>query len=133
MPKETASIEDDVIILVYSGFPFRLKDFSTLFSEVVNTAESASAPLGDVAGRAVSSSNHDVIHVHSDDYSLFMTVLVITPDEYYSQGVDKIWSRLDNAQQYLPILNNLSPDATLNKELYVSGNNSTDEHVLHHD
>ena len=103
-----------------------------VFSEVVNTAESASAPLGDTAGRAVSNSNHDIIHVHSDDYGCFMTVLVITPDEYYSQGVDKMWSRLTNAEQYLPILNNLSPDSTLNKELYVSGTNSTDEDVFNH-
>ena len=103
-----------------------------VFNEVVNTTESASAPLGDIAGRAVSSSNHDVIHVHSDDYGCFMTVLVITPDEYYSQGVDKMWSRLENAEQYMPILNNLSPDATLNKELYVSGTNATDEDVFNH-
>lgn len=103
-----------------------------VFSEVVNTAESDTAPLGDIAGRAVSSSNHDIIHVHSDDYGCFMTVLVITPDEYYSQGVDKMWSRLENAEQYMPILNNLSPDSTLNKELYVSGTNSTDEDVFNH-
>lgn len=101
-----------------------------VFSEVVNTAESDSAPLGDVAGRAVSASNHDVIHVHSDDYAVMMTVLVITPDEYYSQGADKMWTRLENAEQYLPILNNLSPDATLNKELYISGDNSVDEDVF---
>lgn len=103
-----------------------------VFSEVVNTAESSYAPLGDVAGRAVSSQNNDVIHVHSDDYGMFMTVLVITPDEYYSQGVDKMWSRLENAEQYLPILNNLSPDVTKNKELYVSGTNTTDEDVFNH-
>lgn len=103
-----------------------------VFNEVVNTAESADAPLGDVAGRAVSASNHDVIHVHSDDYGCFMTVLVITPDEYYSQGVDKMWSRLENAEQYMPILNNLSPDATKNKELYVSGDNTVDEDVFNH-
>ena len=103
-----------------------------IFSEVVNTAESASAPLGDVAGRAFSSSNHDVIHVHSDDYGCFITVLVITPDEYYSQGADKMWTRLENAEQYLPILNNLSPDATKNKELYVSGDNKVDEDVFNH-
>ena len=103
-----------------------------LFSEVVNTAESDTAPLGDVAGRAFSSSNHDVIHVHSDDYGCFITVLVITPDEYYSQGADKMWTRLENAEQYLPILNNLSPDATKNKELFISGNNATDEDVFNH-
>lgn len=103
-----------------------------VFNEVVNTSESSYAPLGDIAGRAVSASNHDVIHVHSDDYGCFMTVLVITPDEYYSQGVDKMWSRLENAEQYMPILNNLSPDATKNKELYVSGDNTSDEDVFNH-
>ena len=103
-----------------------------VFSEVVNTAESNSAPLGDVAGRAFSSSNHDVIHVHSDDYGCFITVLVITPDEYYSQGADKMWTRLENAEQYMPILNNLSPDATKNKELYISGDNTVDEDVFNH-
>ena len=103
-----------------------------VFSEVVNTAESPSAPLGDTAGRAFSSSNHDVIHVHSDDYGCFITVLVITPDEYYSQGADKMWTRLENAEQYLPILNNLSPDATKNKELYISGDNTVDEDVFNH-
>ena len=103
-----------------------------VFSEVVNTAESATAPLGDTAGRAFSASNHDVIHVHSDDYGCFITVLVITPDEYYSQGADKMWTRLENAEQYLPILNNLSPDATKNKELYISGDNTVDEDVFNH-
>ena len=103
-----------------------------LFSEVVNTAESDTAPLGDVAGRAFSSSNHDVIHVHSDDYGCFITVLVITPDEYYSQGADKMWTRLENAEQYLPILNNLSTDATKNKELFISGDNTVDEDVFNH-
>ena len=103
-----------------------------VFSEVINTAESDTAPLGDVAGRAYSASNHDVIHVHSDDYGCFITVLVITPDEYYSQGADKMWTRLENAEQYMPILNNLSPDATKNKELYISGVNSVDEDVFNH-
>ena len=103
-----------------------------VFSEVVNTAESDSAPLGDTAGRAVSASQHPTIHVHSDDFGMFMSVLVIKPDEYYCQGVDKMWSRLENAEQYFPILNNLAPDATKNKELYVSGTNSDDEDVFNH-
>lgn len=105
---------------------------SIVFSEVVNTTESDSAPLGDTGGRAVSSSVNNTIHVHSDDFGMFMTVMVITPDEYYSQGVDKMFSRLNNAEQYFPILNNLSPDATLNKELYVSGTNSQDNDVFNY-
>lgn len=103
-----------------------------VFTEVVNTTESDSAPLGDTAGRAVTSQQGNQIHVHSDDFGMFMTVMVITPDEYYSQGVDKMFNRLNNAEQYFPILNNLSPDATKNEELFVSGNNTVDKDVFNY-
>lgn len=103
-----------------------------IFSEVVNTADTGNAPLGETAGRAISSSMNNTIHVHADDFGMFMTVLVLTQDEYYSQGVDKMFSRLENAEQYLPILNNLSPDATLNKELFVSGDSTKDNDVFNY-
>ena len=103
-----------------------------IFSEVVNTADTGNAPLGETAGRAISSSMNNTIHVHADDFGMFMTVLVITQDEYYSQGLDKMFSRLENAEQYLPILNNLSPDATLNKELFISGDEIKDNDVFNY-
>ena len=103
-----------------------------IFSEVVNTADTGNAPLGETAGRAISSSMNNTIHVHADDFGMFMTVLVLTQDEYYSQGLDKMFSRLENAEQYLPILNNLSPDATLNKELFISGDTVKDNDVFNY-
>ena len=103
-----------------------------VFSEVVNTADTGTAPLGETAGRAISSSMNNTIHVHADDFGMFMTVLVLTQDEYYSQGLDKMFSRLENAEQYLPILNNLSPDATLNKELFITGDTFTDNDVFNY-
>lgn len=103
-----------------------------VFSEVVNTADTGSAPLGDTAGRAVTSSDNGTIHIKSDDFGCYISVMVIIPDEYECQGVKKMWSRLENAEQYFPILNNLSPDATKNKEAFVSGTNSTDEDVFNY-
>lgn len=103
-----------------------------VFSEVVNTTAGDSAPLGDSAGRGYSSDGSGVIKVKSDDYGLFMTVMVISADEYYSQGVDKMFSRLTNSEQYFPILNNLSPDSITNDELYVSGNNTKDKQVFNY-
>ena len=103
-----------------------------VFSEVVNQTESDSAPLGSTAGRAVSSSQNSVIHVKSDDFGCYISVLIIVPDEYECQGVKKMWNRLENAEQYFPILNNLSPDSTKNKEAYVSGTNATDEDVFNY-
>lgn len=103
-----------------------------VFSEVVQTSENGTTPLGTTGGRAVSSSGNNEISIHVDDYSIMMTVLTITPDDYYSQGIDRMWSELTQAEQYFPILNNLNPQAIKNKELYISGNNATDEDVFNY-
>lgn len=110
-----------------------------VFSEVVQQSTQVNSegtpvgtPLGTTAGRSVSAQNNNTIKVHSDDYCDVMTVMIIRPDEYYCQGVDKRVSRLENIEQYFPIMNNLAPDATLNKELFVSGSNSTDEDVFNY-
>lgn len=103
-----------------------------VFSEVINTAASERNPLGETGGRAFTSQQGKTIHVTSDDFGMFMTVLVITGDDVYSQGIDRMFSRLENSEQYFPILNNLSPDATLNKELYVSGDPSVDNNVFNY-
>ena len=103
-----------------------------VFSEVINTASSENNPLGEMAGRGFTSQSGKTIHVTSDDFGMFMTVLVISGDDVYSQGIERMFSRLENSQQYFPILNNLSPDATLNKELYVSGDNAKDNDVFNY-
>ena len=103
-----------------------------VFSEVINTAASADNPLGETGGRAFSSQSGKTIHIKSDDFGMFMTVLVITGDDVYSQGINRMFSRLENSEQYFPILNNLSPDATLNKELYVSGDTAVDNDVFNY-
>ena len=103
-----------------------------VFSEVINTASSENNPLGEMAGRGFTSQQGQTIHITSDDFGMFMTVLVITGDDVYSQGVDRMFSRLQNSEQYFPILNNLSPDATLNKELFISGDNAKDNDVFNY-
>lgn len=103
-----------------------------VFSEVINTASSENNPLGEMAGRGFTSQQGQTIHITSDDFGMFMTVLVISGDDVYSQGIDRMFSRLQNSEQYFPILNNLSPDATLNKELFVSGDTAKDNDVFNY-
>lgn len=103
-----------------------------VFSEVINTSSSENNPLGEMAGRGFTSQQGQTIHITSDDFGMFMTVLVITGDDVYSQGIDRMFSRLQNSEQYFPILNNLSPDATLNKELFISGDNAKDNDVFNY-
>lgn len=101
-----------------------------VFSEVVQQSADSATPLGTTAGRAVTSSYNNQIKVNADDFTIFMTVMTITPDDYYSQGLDRMWTELTQAEQYFPILNNLEPQAILNKELFLTGNDSDDNDVL---
>lgn len=103
-----------------------------VFSEVVQQSADAATPLGTTAGRAVTSSYNNQITVSTDDFAIFMTVMTITPDDYYSQGLDRMWTELTQSEQYFPILNNLEPQAILNKELFLTGNDSDDNDVLNY-
>lgn len=103
-----------------------------VFSEVVQQSADASSPLGTTAGRAITSDSGQEIQVRTDDYSIFMTVMTITPDDYYCQGIDRMWSELTQAEQYFPILNNLEPQAIKNKELFLTGTDSDDEDVFNY-
>lgn len=103
-----------------------------VFSEVVQQSASGDTPLGTTAGRSVSSATNRQITVSTDDYCDVMAVMVIRSEEYYNQGIDKTVSRLTQAEQYFPIMNNLNADATLNKELYLSGSSNVDNDVFNY-
>lgn len=103
-----------------------------VFSEVVQTSEDGNSPLGTTGGRAVSSSGSKEIEINADDYTIFMTVMTITPDDYYSQGIDRMWSELTQSEQYFPILNNLEPQAIKNKELFLTGTDSDDDDIFNY-
>lgn len=101
-----------------------------VFSEVTQTSVDSSSPLGTTAGKFVSASQNDRINFHSNDFGMYMSVLTIVPDDYYCQGVNRLWSALSNEDIPFPIRNNLDPQAILNKELLVTGVNNTDNDVF---
>lgn len=102
-----------------------------VFNEILQTSETTSnSPLGSSAGRAASASSGYIGKFHSPDYGYIMTVLSIVPDIQYTQGIPRHLTRINQNEMYFPILNNLSPQAILNKELYISGDNSTDNDVM---
>lgn len=114
--------------VVYCGGSYQ----PIVFSEVVQQSENGSTPLGTTAGRAVTAKTNNSVTVHSNDYGMVMTVLTIVPDDYYSQGLNRLWTNLDQSTQYFPIMNNLEPTAILNKELFISGTDSTDDDVFNY-
>lgn len=108
---------------IYLGGSYQ--DF--VFSDVTQSVGTDSAPLGSKTSQGLSSARGDVIKYHAKDFSLVMICVSIVPETVYSQGVERVWTKLNQDQEYFPILNNLSPQPVLNKEIYYSGTSSDSE------
>lgn len=99
-----------------------------VFTEVIQNSETTDqSPLGAQAGHGISTtSNTNIGRVHCDDYGYIMILASIMPDTYYSQGLDKMWTRSTQSDMYLPERAKLGMQAILNQELYFSGNQAQD-------
>lgn len=106
-----------------------------VYTEVVQTsattgsASSSGSPLGASAGHGVSSFGDVLGTQYCDDYGYILVMASIMPDTYYSQGLDRMWTRRTQADMYLPERDKLGMEPILNKELYFSGDVETDDDV----
>lgn len=104
---------------------------SIAFSEVLQMSSSVNnSPLGSYAGHGMISDNGSLGHLHSDEHGYLMVLLSVMPDVYYSQGIPKMFTRLTQAEEFLPDRDKLGLTAIFNKELYVSGSKDTDNDVF---
>lgn len=102
-----------------------------LFSEVTQSSQSTEdSQLGQKVCNAYSNTSGYIGKVKTRDYGYLMTLLSIVPDTYYTQGVSPEITQTLQEEVYFPILNELPPQAILNKELYTSGDSSVDNDVL---
>lgn len=93
----------------------------------IGTTTSDASPLGAYAGHGISGQQQGYIgRLHCDDYGILMTVACIMPDVYYSQGLDKKWTRSLQSDMYLPERSRLGMIPVLNEELYFQNVEDTD-------
>lgn len=104
------------------------QDFA--MSSVTQQSQTDTTPLGTKAGQGVSSGSGTIGHFHTPDFGWIQIYMSIVPDVYYTQGKPRMFSKKSNLELYFPIFNNLPAQAIQNKELFVSGNNVTDENAF---
>ncbi|QCS37317.1 major capsid protein [Tortoise microvirus 84] len=104
---------------------------SILYSEVLQTSQTQTTPLGSYAGHGISMSNNGYLgKVDCDDYGYILILASVVPDTYYSQGLDIMWTRSLQSDMYLPDRARLGLRAILNKELFVSNSASVDNSLF---
>lgn len=104
---------------------------SIAFTEVLQTSASTeSSALGQFAGHGISANGQQdpgyIGRVHCDDYGYIMILACIMPDVYYSQGMEKMWSRVNQSDWFLPERAQLGMQPIYNRELYLASHGTLD-------
>ena len=108
---------------IYIGGSFQ----DIVLNSIYQTSESTdSSALGQQVAQGISASYNKLGNFHADDYGYIMVIMSIIPDTIYTTGLSKLDTGLTFEDEYFPIMNNLSAEPILNKELFVSGDKEKD-------
>lgn len=87
-------------------------------SEVLSTTDTASVPVGDMAGHGMSAGKSMRAMYRCPEHGFFMTMMSVSIKSSYSQGVDRMWTRTSRFHYAFPSLARLGEQEILSKELF---------------
>uniref|UniRef100_A0AAU8AUF4 Major capsid protein n=1 Tax=Dulem virus 96 TaxID=3145807 RepID=A0AAU8AUF4_9VIRU len=92
-----------------------------LFSEVLQTSESATTPQANMAGHGISADTSRSLHYKSREDGWLFCYMTIMPKASYQQGLPRQFQRYSRYDYYNPLLAHLGEDMILNSEIYAQG------------
>lgn len=91
------------------------------FGKVLSTADTDKSPLAQPAGVGSANGQSFIFDEHFNDFGYIMCVAIVTPETYYCQGLDRVWTDLRFDDQFQPEFAKLGFQPILNQELYLQG------------
>ena len=102
-----------------------------IVSEVLGTNQDNTVqPQGTLGGHGISVERRSIGSYSVKEYGLIMGIMSIIPKPTYDQGIQRQWTKYTRYDYYTPEFANLSEQAILEKELYVSTSASNNETVF---
>lgn len=99
-------------------------------NQVVQTSgEVGNTPQGNVAGYSVTSDVHGDFIKSFTEHGYVIGLCVMRYDHTYQQGLERMWSRKNRLDFYLPVFANIGEQPVYNKEIYCTGG-ATDNEVF---
>lgn len=101
--------------------------------QVVNQTDSTASTaqkLGTVGAYSWSSDQHEDFVKSFTEHGYILGTVCLRYKHSYSQGQNRLWNRKTLFDLYAPVFANISEQAVLNKEIYVSGDETTDNEVF---
>lgn len=95
-------------------------------SEVLQTSETATTPLGGYAGHGINAGQSRNFSCAVQEHGYIISVVTVLPRTAYFQGLPKQFSKFDTLDYLDPIFARLGEQPILNKELHMLHDNPND-------
>ena len=100
-------------------------------SEVIQSSESNTTPQGTRTGLANSYNDNYIGDYFCNDFGLIMGIMCIMPEVYYTNGLDKKWTKSSRFDFVFPEFAQLPPEPIFNYEIFcVNSSNAVSKKVL---
>lgn len=96
-------------------------------SEILQTSESGATPQGTPTGRGYSFSDGRIGSYFAREHGLVMGVMSIMPEQIYTQGIPREWTRRSKEEFFSPEFNGLSEQEVRVKEVFADPSMSAAE------
>lgn len=87
------------------------------------------SPLGTYAGHGIQANKGFIGKCHCDEHGYIMILACVMPDVYYCNGLNRMWTDVNQSDLFIPERAKLGLRPILNKELFYSGNESQDNNI----
>lgn len=99
-------------------------------SPIAQTSETDGTPLGTLAAVGTAVSNDNGFTAAFTEHGMIIGLAAVRADLSYQQGLRRMWSRRTRYDYYFPVFAHLGEQPVLNKEIYVTGDEETDNSVF---
>jgi hypothetical protein len=112
--------------------PIMISEVLSTYSQTssASTGGSTDRPMGDMAGHALGLGDNIGFKQSFDEHGIVLGLCRIIPKASYVQGLSKFWQKFDKFDHYFPQFANLGEQEVYNKEIFIKGNNSTDNEIF---
>lgn len=96
-------------------------------SEIMQTSETGNTPLGTPAGRGISAGGSRIGSYYAEEHGILMGICSIMPEQIYTQGIPREWTRRTKEEFFAPEFNGLSEQEIRTKEVYAAPGMTDDQ------
>ncbi|MEM2002471.1 MAG: major capsid protein, partial [Candidatus Methanomethylicaceae archaeon] len=93
------------------------------FSEVLQTAEGTSTPVGEMRGHGITAVRSNRYRRYFEEHGFVFTMISVLPKTIYAQGLQRHWSRWTKEDYWQKELQHIGQQQVLNKEVYAASAN----------